>query len=309
MSSDTDIDFDAIPPSAHLARTGGLQGDVWLTLQTYQAQALIRGRRAEEGKPVIVGLLGFAERLRTLWQAARMDDPYADWWLLKVEEGIAGSRAQLCRLQQLLEALIASAEGLEVSIAHSERPQRVSLQFASPYAFRAAQLLADYDQVVCTAMTLRHVGMTIPDALLDQLKGSGRWVRRVLSGRGWGRCRLRSCRVTDCRPCGRRHFDGTGSRIATRWLMHRRNGHWPPTTVQAFPGYPGATGGGGVAAPLPLAERPADGVVAATVAGGVSERVSDWQAPSTLAAVEKTQSACKFLTVNTLRLGVKISFS
>ncbi|GAB3101169.1 TIGR03761 family integrating conjugative element protein [Aestuariicella hydrocarbonica] len=181
MSSDTDIDFDTIPPSAHLARPGGLQGDVWLTLQTYQAQALIRGRRAEEGKPVIVGLLGFAERLRTLWQAARMDDPYADWWLLKVEEGIAGSRAQLCRLQQLLEALIASAEGLEVSIAHSERPQRVSLQFANPYAFRAAQLLADYDQVVCTAMTLRHVGMTIPDALLDQLKGSGRWVRRVLA--------------------------------------------------------------------------------------------------------------------------------
>jgi hypothetical protein len=29
---------------------------------------------------------GFADRLRVIWQAARNDDPYADWWLIKVHE-------------------------------------------------------------------------------------------------------------------------------------------------------------------------------------------------------------------------------
>ena len=76
-----------------------LQGEVWLNIQTYQAQSLIRGRRSAEGKPAIIGLVGFAERLKILWQAVRFDDPFADWWLIKVEERVSDVRSQLraCR--------------------------------------------------------------------------------------------------------------------------------------------------------------------------------------------------------------------
>lgn len=160
---------------------GALQGEVWLTIQTYQAQSLIRGRRAADGKPAIIGLIGFADRLKSLWQAIRTDDPYADWWLLKVEEGIAGSRGQLRRLQQGLEALFVASGSLEFSVAQSSRPQRVSLQFANPYAFRAAQLLGEYDQLMCTDMTLHHLGVDIPGDLVEQVAGSGRWIRRVFA--------------------------------------------------------------------------------------------------------------------------------
>ena len=83
---------------------GALQGEVWLTVQTYQAQSLIRGRRSSEGKSAIVGLIGFADRLKGLWQAVRFDDPYADWWLIKVEEAIVASRSQLQQIQEQLEA-------------------------------------------------------------------------------------------------------------------------------------------------------------------------------------------------------------
>jgi len=161
---------------------GALQGEVWLTVQTYQAQSLIRGRRAGEGKPAIVGLIGFADRLKSLWQAIRLDDPYADWWLLKVEESIAEIRAQFRELQQRLDALMTLANSaLEFSVAQSSRPQRVSLQFANPYAFRAAQLLGEYDQLMCTELTLHHLGLDIPKDLTEQLSGSGRWVRRVFA--------------------------------------------------------------------------------------------------------------------------------
>ena len=60
-------------------RPGALQGEVWLNIQTYQAQSLIRGRRSAEGKPAIIGLVGFAERLKILWQAVRFDDPLPAW--------------------------------------------------------------------------------------------------------------------------------------------------------------------------------------------------------------------------------------
>lgn len=160
---------------------GALQGEVWLTVQTYQAQSLIRGRRSSEGKSAIVGLIGFADRLKGLWQAVRFDDPYADWWLIKVEEAIAASRSQLQQVQEQLEALPALHNGIEFAIAKSSQPQRVSLQFANPYAFRAAQMLAEFDQMLCAVMTFRHLGVDLPSTLDEQVNASGRWVRRVFA--------------------------------------------------------------------------------------------------------------------------------
>lgn len=160
---------------------GALQGEVWLTVQTYQAQSLIRGRRSSEDKSAIVGLIGFADRLKSLWQAVRFDDPYADWWLIKVEEAIAASRSQLQQVQEQLEALPHLHNGIEFSIAKSSQPQRVSLQFANPYAFRAAQMLAEFDQMLCVVMTFRHLGVDLPATLEEQVNASGRWVRRVFA--------------------------------------------------------------------------------------------------------------------------------
>ncbi len=81
---------DSQPSSAPEA-LGPLRGQVWLTIQTHQAQQLVRGRNGTPDKPAIIGLVGFADRLRVIWQAARNDDPYADWWLIKVHEAIEAS--------------------------------------------------------------------------------------------------------------------------------------------------------------------------------------------------------------------------
>ena len=160
---------------------GALQGEVWLNVQTYQAQSLIRGRRGSEEKPAIIGLVGCAERLKVLWQAIRLDDPFADWWLIKVEESIGDARSRLHRLQAQIETLLASSDAFEVSSAQSSRPHRVSLQFANPYAFRAAQMLADYDRLMCSSLTARHLGIALPGDVAEQVRGSGRWLRRVFA--------------------------------------------------------------------------------------------------------------------------------
>ena len=140
-------------------KPGALHGEVWLTLQTYQAQQLIHGREAAPGKPAIIGLIGFADRLRDIWQAARRDDPYADWWLLKVHAAITAARGIIRDRRAAMDRQLAQMPALEVSIAASRRPHRVQLQFAIPYAYQGAQLLAEYDRVVCMALTARHIGM------------------------------------------------------------------------------------------------------------------------------------------------------
>jgi len=160
---------------------GSLRGEVWLTVQTYQAQSLVHGRRSADGKPAIIGLVGFADRLKTLWQAARQNDPYADWWLIKIEASIAACREQLNHLSEQFNQLLKSHYSFQVTIAESSKPHRIALQFANPYAFRAAQMLAEFDRLICTVMTVRHLGVASPPTLDEQFEASGRWLRRVFA--------------------------------------------------------------------------------------------------------------------------------
>jgi integrating conjugative element protein (TIGR03761 family) len=140
-------------------KPGALHGQVWLTIQTNQAQQLIHGRAGTPDKPTIIGLVGFANRLRVIWQAARKDDPYADWWLIKVHEAIEVAGSYLDHQQADLVKQLEQMTAMEVSVAASQRPCRVHLQFANPYAYRGAQLLAEFDRLVCTALTARHIGL------------------------------------------------------------------------------------------------------------------------------------------------------
>ena len=158
---------------------GALRGEVWLQLQTRQAQRLLAGRRAGEGKAPIVGLLGFAERLRLVWQAARADDPYADWWLLKVERALAQSATELTVARSAIDALLAASEGLTVTVAASVKPARVKLLFANPYAYRGAQLLAAYDGFARRVLSAQHVGLLNRDEAERRLHLGAKPLRRA----------------------------------------------------------------------------------------------------------------------------------
>jgi len=149
-------------------KPGALHGEVWLTVQTIQAQQLIHGRNGSPDKPTIIGLVGFANRLRVIWQAARSDDPYADWWLVKVHDAIEITRAAIDRRQAELDRQLEQMTAMEVRVAASTRPYRIHLKFANPYAYRGAQLLAQYDRLVCSALTARHIGLLDGDAQVHQ---------------------------------------------------------------------------------------------------------------------------------------------
>ena len=138
---------------------GALRGQVWLTVQTRQAQRLIKGRNGNGDKPAIIGLVGFADRLRVIWQAARNDDPYADWWLVKVHESLEKACNRVNTEQAALDTQLEQLTALEVSLAESMKPYRIALQFANPYAYRGARLIAEYDRLVRTLLTAHHVGL------------------------------------------------------------------------------------------------------------------------------------------------------
>ena len=149
---------------------GKLRGEVWLTVQTRIAQGFILGRAATDDKPAIPGLLGFADRLRVIWNAAGEDDPYADWWLIKVDEALAHARDRIHAEQAALAAILQKQSALQIQVGESEQPYRIALKFANPYAFWGAQLIGEFDKVARTVLTARYVGLLNSTAAHESLQ-------------------------------------------------------------------------------------------------------------------------------------------
>ncbi|MCY4421231.1 MAG: TIGR03761 family integrating conjugative element protein [Gammaproteobacteria bacterium] len=172
---------DTLPaPQKTSSRPGVLRAEVWLTVHTRQAQLLIHGRKGTRLKPTIVGLLGFAERLRVIWDGARADDPWADWWLIKVCDAIEATRACIVAHMAELDRLLAvPGTGMEVTLVESQRPARTRLQFANPYAYQGAQLLSQYDALACRVLTANRIGLLDNATRNDVLTDCARKLRAI----------------------------------------------------------------------------------------------------------------------------------
>lgn len=176
----TSPDAPATPESGHRLVPGKLRGEATLTLQTQQAARLVRGRTQTAEKSAIIGLLGFAARCRTIGHGAHGDDPYAYWWQQRVDSALADAQSVIDVEEGRLDALVAPASGLTVTPARSEKPARIALNFSNPDAFRAAQLIATYDQLACRTLTLGHTGQVTRQDTVQTLNTGGRAVRRAL---------------------------------------------------------------------------------------------------------------------------------
>ena len=166
---------------------GALRGDVRLVLQTRHAQRLLQGRPQATDRPAIRGLMGFADRSRVVWQAAQADDPYADWYLLKIEVRLQQSGKTL-RLLASQIAEVAGRSSLEWSAGESSKPVRVQLRFATPYAYRGSHLLGEFDRLARTLLTSRFLGAIGAGEADTLLARGGRAVRSAFdSANGYQR--------------------------------------------------------------------------------------------------------------------------
>jgi len=158
---------------------GALRSLVTMQIQTRQAQRLVHGRRAEGGKPAIIGLVRFAALLRPVWAGAAADDPYADWRLVLVERELVTAREHLQQSRDHVERLLEGAPAVDITVAQSVEPVKVDLVFNNPYAYHGAYLLGEYDALVRAILTARHVGLMDRDTTERLLRDGGRAVRRA----------------------------------------------------------------------------------------------------------------------------------
>ena len=157
---------------------GTLHSELHLVLQTRHAQLLVRGRMVE-GKPLIAGLLTFADRVRLVWQAAEAGDPYADWFLVRTHEAMSAAEARIETEMKRLNVQLSSTRTFHVAPAEVKEPFRMALRFSTPYAYRAARMLGEFDELACQAFTAKRIGVISSERCHDIVRACARRLRGV----------------------------------------------------------------------------------------------------------------------------------
>lgn len=158
---------------------GVLRGGTVVTIQTRQAQMLVTGRERTETQHRILGLMQFSKYLNQIAEAARNDDPYADWFLLQAEEALEAASSGIATLRERLAKLLDSVPAMQVEVAQSTKPLRITLNFAASYAYWTTRVITDYDELVRMVLTARHVAYMDAAAERGVLNEASRMVRRV----------------------------------------------------------------------------------------------------------------------------------
>lgn len=152
-------------PNLNSFRPGHLKMGAAVELHTRAAINLFRGRRAEPEKGVrpVIGLLRFANLVSKVWTGASRNDPIADLILIRTEEAFERADAKvdqaLTRVNSMIDGM--ASQGFSISNSLSVNPVKVELAFSTPWAWKGAQLLKKYDQLILSSLTAQHLALIV----------------------------------------------------------------------------------------------------------------------------------------------------
>ncbi len=145
-------------PMMASASPGRLASTTTMQIHTRAAFSLIDGRARAEGTHPIPGLRQCGTALRFILAGCREDDPFADMFLVHVEDHFEEQAQLLANLNAAASERLASRDRVTASPSKSDEPSLIRLAFNNPYGYRAAYLLLDFDEYVQKIRTLAHIG-------------------------------------------------------------------------------------------------------------------------------------------------------
>ena len=154
-----------------------------MSLHTKDAYRIFTGRGADAaGKlPPIPGGRRFAAVLKSIWHLSANDNPYADWILIRMYEGLVAIRAHLSRVitarEEAIEIL--KRKGLSLAVMGSRSPKTVELGFRSPYGYATAEAIVEFDYYVRMIKTLIHKDRMSDDEGRAAIREVGRELRAL----------------------------------------------------------------------------------------------------------------------------------
>lgn len=129
------------------------------------------------------GVINFASRLKKIYRAAKDDDPFAIFFLMKIYDAILKVKSKLAefnaKCQDIIKAL--EAKGINIKVVRNENPRRVSLNFCVPYCYMVGYLVKDYDRLARLVMGMDSAGVNLWDDSNNILYEARKAIRQVMS--------------------------------------------------------------------------------------------------------------------------------
>ena len=161
---------------------GSLRSVMSLTLHTHHASRIWHGRATSDGKPGIVGLNGFIAIANKIKRGAEQDDPYSDWWMLRVEEKLTQTKDTLQALrEQVDQALTDVPPALSLGENMNVQPVKLPLFVNAQLGFLAVYLLADYDDLARKLILAHHTALIDRSTLERWLNEGAHSLRSLFS--------------------------------------------------------------------------------------------------------------------------------
>ncbi len=181
-TSDVAVDAAATVPPTQVRqvrqkkdRPGRLSGRIPFAIHTADAQLLFSGYVSKAA----VGLLQFGGQMTKVWDAAEKDDPYADWYLLKVYDGIVQLRNQLAQAIDDYQANIRTVYGdTPLTPFVSQQPVVKQLWFRTQYGYLGANVVAKFDELMRIVLTAHRVGVLLEQSQEDI---RAKWNKKIMS--------------------------------------------------------------------------------------------------------------------------------
>lgn len=164
---------------------GPLWGGSKIALHTRQGRNLVMGRPPQDegsgGKFYrIKGLFDYARQVRLAYSQAALDDPYADWTLIKLETAYKEIEGWLTHTRQNIESKLSEFRGVDILVAQSVTPVEVTVQFQNPYSYLPLYLISDADQLFLAILTASHTARISRDQKEKLMRETSAKVRSFL---------------------------------------------------------------------------------------------------------------------------------
>lgn len=141
---------------------GSLRSQMSITLHTHHASRLWMGRRVQADKAThsIIGMPRFIALMEQMKTAAAHDDPYADNWLIRMEEKLEAARAALKALTQHVDEHLSKVPPT-ISIADNLniQPLNFPLFINCQLGYIGVYLLTEYDTLARRILLANHTAV------------------------------------------------------------------------------------------------------------------------------------------------------
>lgn len=162
---------------------GPLRSAIHIQLHTHNATRLWTGRRATENGPApIIGMPRFIEILNQIRIASEHNDPYADLWMLRMEEKLTHSRKAMNMMLEQAKALFRELpEGINIENCFNVQPARFPLFINTPLAYQGIYLLTDFDQLARQLLLASHIAVISRREMHNRLNNGATVIRSTFS--------------------------------------------------------------------------------------------------------------------------------